>query len=147
MHTQEQLCRIRQYVAGIAGVPERQVELVHGTNQDRLETPEYTDVYVGEDSDRISEARARLAEAGIHPHPYDDGGTLHCLTYEAVTAEEVLALPDAATYAGVAYATMAEAVREGRVQARRVGRDRGTWLTTRAAVDQAVAEGKLRPRK
>ena len=61
--------------------------------------------------------------------------------------KRAIPLPDAATYAGVAYATMAEAVREGRVQARRVGRARGIWLTTRAAVDQAIDEGKLRPRK
>jgi len=79
---------------------------------------------------------------------WNDQGKLEASGSNREDPDESIPLPDAATYAGVAYATMAEAVREGRVSARRVGGGkRGTYLTTRAAVDQAIAEGKLRPRK
>ena len=41
-------------------------------------------------------------------------------------------------------AQLAEAAREGRLLARQSG---ATWLTTRGAIERAIREGKLRPRK
>lgn len=55
-----------------------------------------------------------------------------------------ITLAEAAALYPVAYSTLAEAAREGRLQARQSG---ATWLTTREAVARAIAEGKLRPRK
>lgn len=55
-----------------------------------------------------------------------------------------ITLAEAADLYPIAYSTLAEAAREGRLQARQSG---ATWLTTRADVDRAIAEGTLRPRK
>lgn len=58
--------------------------------------------------------------------------------------KQPITLAEAAALYPIAYSTLAEAAREGRLQARQSG---ATWLTTREAVDRAIAEGKLRPRK
>jgi len=53
-------------------------------------------------------------------------------------------LPEVADLYPLAYSTLAQAVREGRLQARQAGK---IWITTRAAVEEAIAEGRLRPRR
>lgn len=55
---------------------------------------------------------------------------------------EPITLSEAALHS-LAYSTLAQAAREGRIEARRSG---ATWLTTRVAIEQAIEEGKLRPR-
>lgn len=47
-------------------------------------------------------------------------------------------------FPNIAYSTLAQAAREGRVEARQSGPK--TWITTRAAIEQAIEEGKVRPR-
>lgn len=54
-----------------------------------------------------------------------------------------IGLREAARYCGLAYSTLAQAAREGRLEARQTG---ATWLTSRAAIDEAIENGKLRPR-
>ncbi len=58
--------------------------------------------------------------------------------------DQAITLSEAAQLYPLAYSTLAEAVREGRLESRRSGR---VWLTTRAAIERAIAEGKLRPRQ
>ena len=58
-------------------------------------------------------------------------------------SDKAITLPEAARLYPLAYATLAQAVREGRLEAWRSG---VTWLTTRAAIERDIAEGKLRPR-
>lgn len=53
-------------------------------------------------------------------------------------------LPHIAQSYPFAYSTIAQAAREGRIEAWRSG---ATWLTTRAAIEEAIEEGRLRPRK
>jgi hypothetical protein len=74
--------------------------------------------------------------------PAEPQGELLRLLYGA--AEPEMGAPLAAQYAGVARATMAQALREGRVEARRSG---AAWLVTRSAIDAAIAAGMLRPKK
>jgi hypothetical protein len=57
--------------------------------------------------------------------------------------EDPIGLTDAARYARVAYSTMAQAVREGRVKARRIGEK--TWMTSKQDVQDAIDAGRLRP--
>lgn len=45
----------------------------------------------------------------------------------------------------LAYSTLAQAARESRLEARRSGPK--TWLTTRAAIEEAIEAGRLKPRK
>lgn len=52
-------------------------------------------------------------------------------------------LSRAAQYAQVAYSTLAQAAREGRILSWRIGAD---WFTTQRAIDQAIQDGALRPR-
>lgn len=58
--------------------------------------------------------------------------------------KQPITLAEAAALYPVAYSTLAEAAREGRLQARQSG---ATWLTTRGAIERAIREGKLRPRR
>ena len=44
----------------------------------------------------------------------------------------------------IAYSTLAQAAREDRIEAWRSG---ATWLTTRAAIEEAIEAGRLKPRK
>lgn len=55
-----------------------------------------------------------------------------------------ITLSEAAIIYPLAYSTLAQAAREGRIEARQSGPK--TWITTRASIEQAIAEGKLRPR-
>lgn len=57
---------------------------------------------------------------------------------------DVITLAEAADLFPLAYSTLAEAAREGRIKARKSG---DVWLTTREAIEEAIREGKLRPRK
>lgn len=59
--------------------------------------------------------------------------------------EIVITLAQAAEFYPLAYSTLAQAAREGRLDARKAGPK--TWLTTRAAIEEAIEEGRLRPRK
>lgn len=79
---------------------------------------------------------ARWTEEGCEPN--EAPAEFAWLQRQQITLAEVAELYP------VAYSTLAEAAREGRLQARQSG---ATWLTTREAVDRAIAEGKLRPRK
>jgi excisionase family DNA binding protein len=54
-----------------------------------------------------------------------------------------MTLSEAATAYGLAYSTLAQAVREHRLNARRSG---STWLTTEDDMNQAIASGRLKPR-
>jgi hypothetical protein len=44
----------------------------------------------------------------------------------------------------LAYSSLAEAVRKGRVEGRKSG---GTWLTTVEALEEALEAGRIRPRR
>ena len=55
-----------------------------------------------------------------------------------------LTLMGAAERFNIPYSTIAQAAREGRLPARR---ETGTWLTTGDAVQNAIADGRLRPRR
>jgi hypothetical protein len=57
---------------------------------------------------------------------------------------KAMTLREAAARYGIPYSTLTTAIYEGRLDARKSA---GTWLTTEAAIDQAIKEGKLRPRK
>ena len=122
----------------------QEIEQIHRMAQDA-----YDNDRMGSAGYTSPEAYATALMSAIeHDLDAHDTALLQRFILEIAERNDMLPLPDAATYAGVAYATMAEAVREGRVSARRVGGGkRGTYLTTRAAVDQAIAERKLRPRK
>lgn len=74
------------------------------------------------------------------PVTLDDGTVIEEFHWE-------LSLSEAAERIGMAYSTLAQAAREGRLEARRVGRGKGVWLTTLAAAREAVAKGRLRPRR
>lgn len=56
---------------------------------------------------------------------------------------EPITLSEAADLYPLAYATLAQAAREGRIQARQSGR---TWITTRSDIERAIEQGTLRPR-
>jgi len=56
---------------------------------------------------------------------------------------EPITLSEAANFQSLAYSTLAQAAREGRIEARQHGK---IWLTTRKAIERAVEEGKLKPR-
>lgn len=58
--------------------------------------------------------------------------------------QDTMTLSDAAKVVGMAYPSLAEAVREGRLKAWKSGK---TWLTTRAYLKDAVDKGTLRPRR
>jgi hypothetical protein len=57
-----------------------------------------------------------------------------------------ITLPQAARLYPLAYSTLIQAAREGRLEAHQVPFTR-VWLTTRAAVERAIAERKLNPRR
>ncbi len=82
LHELEQL---RQWVAQVAGVPVRDVELVHGVTQSWRDVPEYLAVYTGSLADYQEPARARLRAASIET-PADHDTTLLALTYEVSVA-------------------------------------------------------------
>jgi excisionase family DNA binding protein len=54
-----------------------------------------------------------------------------------------MTITEAAEYIGLAYSTLAQAAREGRIDAWRSG---GTWLTTVEALEEAIEAGRIRPR-
>jgi hypothetical protein len=58
--------------------------------------------------------------------------------------DTLIPLDEAGQLYGLAYSTMAEAARKGRLQFEWV---EGQRCTTRAAVEAAIAAGRLRPRK
>ena len=60
-----------------------------------------------------------------------------------VEMREAITLEEAAQRYPLAYSSLAQAVREGRLAARRSGK---TWLTSPATIEQAITAGKLRPR-
>ena len=55
-----------------------------------------------------------------------------------------ITLKEASARFGVPYSTLAQAVREGRVEARR---EKGTWLVSEDAMRVALESGRLRPRR
>jgi len=55
-----------------------------------------------------------------------------------------ITLAEAARIYPLAYATLAQAAREGRIEARQSG---ATWITSRAAIGAAIGSGRLRPRR
>lgn len=57
---------------------------------------------------------------------------------------KTMTLREAATCYGIAYSTLTTAIYEGRLDAHKSA---GTWLTTEVAIEEAIKEGKLRPRK
>ncbi|MFA4945909.1 MAG: hypothetical protein WC789_14575 [Lentisphaeria bacterium] len=57
--------------------------------------------------------------------------------------QQAITLEEGSQRYQLAYSTLAQAVREGRLEARRSGK---TWLTSPGAIEQAIAGGKLRPR-
>jgi len=57
--------------------------------------------------------------------------------------DDPLTLSEAAAIYPLAYATLAQAAREGRFEAEQHG---SVWLTTRSAIEKAIEQGKLRPR-
>ena len=57
---------------------------------------------------------------------------------------KAMTLTEAAQRYGLAYSTLAQAVREKRLDARKSA---GTWLTTERAMEEAIEQGNLRPRK
>lgn len=54
-----------------------------------------------------------------------------------------LTISEAAQEYSLAYSTLAQAVREGRVVAQQHGK---IWLTTKAAIEEAIEAGRLKPR-
>lgn len=58
--------------------------------------------------------------------------------------EEVMTLKHAAQLSGIAYTTLVQAAREGRLRSRRTS---FTWLTTRKWIVEAINNGTLKPRK
>ena len=58
--------------------------------------------------------------------------------------DDPLTLSEAATIYPLAYATLAQAAREGRFEAEQHGK---IWLTTRSAIERAIEAGRLRPRQ
>ncbi len=102
----------------------------------------------------------RAAEFGVTEGdrcPFDGGALVRVLRPAPANCEpneapaefawlqrQQITLTEVAELYPVAYSTLAEAAREGRLRARQSG---ATWLTTRADVDRAIATGKLRPRK
>ncbi len=83
VNTQE-LSKIRQWVAHVAGVQVCDVELVHGVNQSSRDVPEFVDIYTGDLAEYQERARAQLRAAGIRTEV--DHSTLHALTYEVSAA-------------------------------------------------------------
>jgi len=74
---------------------------------------------------------------------YTDAGTV--AEYLMDTDSDLLiSLTEAAAIVPLAYSTLAQAAREGRIMVRRSG---ATWLTTRFAIQAAIDSGKLRPRE
>jgi hypothetical protein len=61
----------------------------------------------------------------------------------APNMDEAITLTEAAHYAGLAYSSIAQAAREGRIKTRRSA---GVWLTTRQDVLDAIGSDTLRPR-
>jgi len=58
-----------------------------------------------------------------------------------------ITLTEAAEIFPLAYSTLVQAAREGRLEARAFKRNKYmTWLTTPGAVEAAIEAGKLRPR-
>ena len=57
--------------------------------------------------------------------------------------DDPITLSEAAKLYPLAYATLAQAAREGRLETRRSGK---IWLTTRTAIERAIEKGNLRPR-
>jgi hypothetical protein len=57
---------------------------------------------------------------------------------------DTITLAGAAKLYPLAYSTLAQAAREGRLACTRSG---STWLTTLTAIEQAIEDGSLRPRE
>lgn len=72
----------------------------------------------------------------------DDTGPLMPEAIEALL-DHVMTISELAEGAGLSYDSLAKAAREGRLQARQSG---STWLSTIAAVRNAIEAGTLRPR-
>lgn len=65
--------------------------------------------------------------------------------------KEFITLTEASELYPLAYATLAQAAREGRLDVLKLGggpkEKVGFYLTTHEAVERAIADGKLRPRE
>jgi excisionase family DNA binding protein len=66
--------------------------------------------------------------------------------------DDIMTIEEAAKYIGLAYSTLAQAVREGRVgplKDGRVGarRSGSTWLIRIEALEEALEAGRIRPRR
>lgn len=59
---------------------------------------------------------------------------------DPLTVGELITLPEAADYSGLAHETILNYVRRGRMKARKMG---PIWVTTRAAVDEYLASRSL----
>lgn len=91
-----------------------------------------------------------LAAAGYDAWSEDEElhgeeGELLSLTLQRPPGDsDIITLQEASSETGLSRATLSQAAREGRLRARRAG---GVWLVTRAALCDAIAAGKLRPRR
>ena len=63
----------------------------------------------------------------------------------AILPGDAITLFEAEELYPLAYSTLAQAAREGRLKARKSGPK--IWLTTRAAIEEAIEAGRLKPRK
>jgi hypothetical protein len=68
------------------------------------------------------------------------------MTMPDIDLDAPITLPQAARLYPLAYSTLIQAAREGRLEAHQVPFTR-VWLTTRAAIEAAIAAGRLRPRR
>ena len=75
---------------------------------------------------------------------YKTGDKEDQIPSDAFPFEFEMSLSEAADLSGLAYSTLAQAAREGRIEARRSG---ATWLTTRVAIKEAIEKGHLKPSK
>lgn len=97
----------------------------------------------------ISDAIARLADNDVDGARRwvvvaDSGEEAFNKLLEYVRATEAITLQEAAKEFGLAYRTFQGAAKDGRLSAWQSG---STWLTTRKAIQSAIDDGKLRPRK
>lgn len=113
----------------------RYADTVEGDTSESLESHAALDVL-------IRKAEETGAQWVIEPL-FGDFDWVTLAEYVGTDDGAPIGLREAARYCNLAYPTLAQAVREGRLEARRTG---ATWLTSRAAIDEAIEAGRLRPR-